>query len=269
MAKDTYYFKHDYYARNDPKLIRVVIEHGAGAGWAFWGLVEMMYEQGGKLKLSDIPIFARQLRVRAATIEAMIGEGNQFLFHANDGLFYSLSCLERLQSRLIKSEQTSEAAKSRWERMRTHYGTDASLHILDKSIGDKIRVDKSMEDLPPSSPPPRDAAVENNTSLKKKTPTPVFKNYGAEGYENVRLTDDEHGKLVAKFGERDAASWITELSLAKASKGYKSKSDYATILAWAGRRETEKGGGNERYGEAGRTPPRALAGKYTHPEDLP
>ncbi len=56
---------------------------------------------------------------------------------------------------------------------------------------------------------------------------------------NVKLTPEEHEKLVQRFGAQGATDWIDELSLAKASKGYKTKSDYATILAWE-RREVKR-----------------------------
>lgn len=64
--------------------------------------------------------------------------------------------------------------------------------------------------------------------------------------QNVSLTPEEHGKLVERFGAQGATRWIEELSLAKASKGYKTKSDYATILAWERRESDPKKGG--RYG---------------------
>ncbi len=55
-------------------------------------------------------------------------------------------------------------------------------------------------------------------------------------FKNVTLTAEEHEKLIERFGTQGATDWIQELSLAKASKGYKTKSDYATILAWERRR---------------------------------
>lgn len=54
---------------------------------------------------------------------------------------------------------------------------------------------------------------------------------------NVLLTDDEYSKLKARF--IDADERIENLSLGIASKGYKYKDHYATILNWA-RRDAEK-----------------------------
>lgn len=49
---------------------------------------------------------------------------------------------------------------------------------------------------------------------------------------NVSLSESELARLKERFGRRGAAEWIEELSLAKASKGIKTKSDFWTILAW-------------------------------------
>ena len=55
--------------------------------------------------------------------------------------------------------------------------------------------------------------------------------------KNVLLTDDEYAKLKARFVDADEK--IENLSLGIASKGYKYKDHYATILNWA-RRDAEK-----------------------------
>ena len=54
---------------------------------------------------------------------------------------------------------------------------------------------------------------------------------------NVLLTADEYTKLKARFADADEK--IENLSLGIASKGYKYKDHYATILNWA-RRDAEK-----------------------------
>ena len=59
--------------------------------------------------------------------------------------------------------------------------------------------------------------------------------FGSAG--NVLLTDDEYRKLHERF--IDADERIENLSLGIASKGYKYKDHYATILNWA-RRDAEK-----------------------------
>lgn len=50
---------------------------------------------------------------------------------------------------------------------------------------------------------------------------------------NVRLSMAELGKLKLRLSPDGAEDWIEKLSLWKAAKGMKTKSDYYTILMWA------------------------------------
>lgn len=59
---------------------------------------------------------------------------------------------------------------------------------------------------------------------------------GAYGlFLNVKLTDDEHAKLIDRFGSTDTVYRINRLSRYISSKGDKYRSHYATILEWAER----------------------------------
>jgi len=62
--------------------------------------------------------------------------------------------------------------------------------------------------------------------------------------ESVKLTDDEHGKLVAKYGEPLTNKAIEILNNAIQSKGYKYKSHYHTIIGWPMKEAKEQGGGS-------------------------
>jgi hypothetical protein len=50
MAKETFYFSHDYYARKDPKCVALIQDFGAAGYGIYWCLIEIMYEQGGKIR---------------------------------------------------------------------------------------------------------------------------------------------------------------------------------------------------------------------------
>jgi hypothetical protein len=58
--------------------------------------------------------------------------------------------------------------------------------------------------------------------------------------EFIRLTDEEYAKLVDKFGKDDADAKIQELNNGIGSHGYKYKSHYHTILAWASKHTKDR-----------------------------
>lgn len=59
-------------------------------------------------------------------------------------------------------------------------------------------------------------------------------------FEKVLLTSEEYQKLIDRFGEQNTSLLISELDTGIASKGYKYKNHYATILNWARRKLTER-----------------------------
>ena len=66
---------------------------------------------------------------------------------------------------------------------------------------------------------------------EKKSAKPKSEKQKFGSMQNVLLTSEEYAKLCERFPDADAK--IENLSLAIASKGYKYKDHYATILNWA------------------------------------
>jgi len=48
--KDAYYFSHDANARRDPKCSALLSEYGCLGYGVYWGIIEILHEQGGKIK---------------------------------------------------------------------------------------------------------------------------------------------------------------------------------------------------------------------------
>jgi hypothetical protein len=96
---------------------------------------------------------------------------------------------------------------------------------------------------------------------RKESTPPNKKTYGE--FNNVLLADGERKKLADRFGESDTQERIERLSGGIASKGYKYKSHYATILNWDRKdKQEDRNGGRKQYkGMPGMEPahPRALA----------
>ena len=72
----------------------------------------------------------------------------------------------------------------------------------------------------------------------------------------VYLTDDEHSKLVERFGRDPTNRLIEDLNNGIMSKGYKYNSHYHTILTWDRKdRKSGNGNGTRSSGTSPRTPP--------------
>lgn len=108
--KDSFYFSHDYNSRNDPKLQEILMESGQEGIGVFWSLVEMMYEQGGKLSLNKCERYAFTLRADKFVIDKVI----QIAFESNDKNFWSNSVMRRLKLREEKSKKAKKSADIRW-----------------------------------------------------------------------------------------------------------------------------------------------------------
>lgn len=108
--KETYYFQHDYNARNDPKLQRLLMKLGVAGLGLYWCIIEQLYEQGGKLPISDIEVIAFNLHIEKTTIDEVVFELN--LFNSDDTFFWSERVLRRLEERdRIKTIQSQRGSK--------------------------------------------------------------------------------------------------------------------------------------------------------------
>lgn len=114
MAKEAYYFSHDYGARNDPKLQKVLMKLGQEGKGVYWDLIEILFEEGGKLLLSECESYAFALRVDLKVIQSLINDFE--LFKKDNIYFWSNSVLKRLEIRENKSIKASENARKRWDR---------------------------------------------------------------------------------------------------------------------------------------------------------
>lgn len=112
MAKETYFFSHDFNARNDPKLVAVQQKYGLEGLGAYWCIIENLYEQNGMLEVSKVGALAYQLHGDAKMIKDVVFEFGLF---KNDGQFYwSESVNKRLKKRANIADKRRQAAQSRW-----------------------------------------------------------------------------------------------------------------------------------------------------------
>ena len=113
MSKETFYFSHDYNARNDIKIKRLIVKHGYEGYGIFWALIEDLYQNANAMPL-DYDCIAYDFRVDSYMIESIINDFD--LFEVNDDTFGSLSVQRRLNKRNEKSRKARESAMKRWGR---------------------------------------------------------------------------------------------------------------------------------------------------------
>lgn len=111
--KDTFFFSHDFSARNDPKLQEVLATHGVAGIGAFWCIIEQLYEQGGVLPLKACKTIAFVLHCDHSLVDSLI---NDFGLFDNDGeVFWSESAKRRIDKMAESSARRRAAGAKRWE----------------------------------------------------------------------------------------------------------------------------------------------------------
>lgn len=111
--KSAFYFPHDYNARNDPKIIKLMRVHGLAGVGAFWCIVEQLYQNGGTLPLEECESIAFALHVDVNCITSVVQDFD--LFHNDGTCFWSDSVNKRINRRQEIAESRKKAAETRWK----------------------------------------------------------------------------------------------------------------------------------------------------------
>ena len=111
MAKDTFYFSHDYNSRNDEKIKFLIRKHGMLGYGLFWSIIEDLYNNANALR-TDYEGIAFDYRTDVNTVKSIISDFDLFVFDADT--FGSLSVQKRIDERDSKSVKARESAHKRW-----------------------------------------------------------------------------------------------------------------------------------------------------------
>jgi hypothetical protein len=111
--KTSYYFSHDYNARQDIKIRRMIIKHGMTAYGIWWAIIEDLYNNANALE-TDYECIAIDLRVDIELVKAVINDFD--LFVIKDGYFGSMSVQNRIDERNLRSKKAADSANVRWSK---------------------------------------------------------------------------------------------------------------------------------------------------------
>lgn len=210
MAKDTFYFSHDYSARNDPKLVKVLMRLGQAGKGVYWDLIEMLYEQEGYLLINEIEAYAFALRSDCDTINSLINDFE--LFDKNKKNFWSLSVLRRLDARDAKSKKASESANKRWNKANA-YKEDANA-LQTQYDSNAIKERKGKE----SKVKERKGKKRKDNSTEVKTSSVDYKKFvdkfNSFANRSFRVTDKIKSALNARLKDYDKKEIISAIEKA-------------------------------------------------------
>lgn len=116
MGKETFYFSHDYNARNDEKVLELRASFGAEGYGIFWMIVETMAEnENAGIKKNLIGGLSLGYGVAIARLQEIIQCCLlvELLFE-KDGYYFSNRLLEHKEFRKTLSESGKNGAKKRW-----------------------------------------------------------------------------------------------------------------------------------------------------------
>jgi hypothetical protein len=110
------YFQHDFNSRNDRKLVKLAMRHGMAGVGVYWCIVEMMYEESGRIMLSECERIAFELRVQCDLVESVVHDFD--LFICDEIAFVSESVNRRIQQQINVSNGAKKASQTRWEKFK-------------------------------------------------------------------------------------------------------------------------------------------------------
>jgi len=209
--KDTFYFTHDYNARQDFKIKNLYRKHGAYGYGIFWSIIEDLYNNTNALPL-DYESMSIDYKCDIEVLKSVIHDFQ--LFQNSNTEFGSLSVQKRLDERAIKSQKARDSAQKRWSQSTDNQEVDANAlptesdsNAIKKEIEEKKETNKESNLCKNEfSPPPINLEKEYNDI--EKTPKSV-----SEFIQTYKPTFTEPYQYIWNiFAERYGFTKITKIT---------------------------------------------------------
>ena len=116
--RDTFYFPHEYNAKDDPKCERLISVMGMEGYGIFWALLEVLRVQPDyTYQLVNIPIVAHKYYTTPEQVRRVVFDFGLFTI-IEDKIFFSNGLINRMQvldeRRRKRSEAGKKGMRSRW-----------------------------------------------------------------------------------------------------------------------------------------------------------
>lgn len=104
------YFPHEFNARNDSKLVELRMDMGNRGIGVYWSIVEMLYEEGGRMELSKLKSVAFAINEELTIVQQVIQQYD--LFEYDERFFWSNAIFSRLKHIKKISDARVKAGKA-------------------------------------------------------------------------------------------------------------------------------------------------------------
>ena len=166
------YFSHDSDARNDEKMVRLRMKHGAAGYGVYFMILERLRESTNYMCVKDYNMIAFDLRVDAALVKSVVEDYGLFVFTDNREYFYSESFLKRMNESDTRKKKLSDAGRAGMARRWTKSNDDAE---------EQLQKDE-----------------ENDTHTKRLESVMKKDIHGRSNYEYARQITDKYNELIVK-----------------------------------------------------------------------
>lgn len=148
-----HYFPHDWNARDDQKMVKLIKEMGWEGYGIYWAIIEKLHASNGTL-LYDLDLLAFNLRFDQIKLQQILKNFKLFAFVS--GHFYSRRVLKNIKAIKTKSDKAQLSAKIRWGYDIKSNDANALPTQCDSNAIKKIKETNKKTPLPP-----RGMAVDN------------------------------------------------------------------------------------------------------------
>ena len=113
------YFIHDVNASQDPKIIRLLMQHGSLGYGIFWRIIEAMSQSNDGYLVADFNLLGYQIREKNDVIKSVVCDFGLFEFSPDSKSFTSQRLQKNISAVAEKSEKAREKIAKRWSKAKS------------------------------------------------------------------------------------------------------------------------------------------------------
>lgn len=145
MKKDAYWFSHDSNSKNDEKVIRLRMRLGWEGYGLYWALIEMLRDANNYQLETEYETIAFELRTECERISEIVNDFE--LFSVEDGLFWSVSLVDRMRPLDEKKAKNKKIAVEGWVKRKAKQKAESDANALRTESGGNTYKSKVKETI--------------------------------------------------------------------------------------------------------------------------